>query len=76
MSWDMNLSTKLRAPVERAWLKTGYERGFDGPQGKNLLELQWRAAPGFYAVDIDVAGLVSASDVLFAWGAQSACVVS
>src|SRR6185369_5169742 len=33
-------STKLRAPVERAWLKTGYERGFDGPQGKNLLELQ------------------------------------
>ena len=47
-------STKLRAPVERAWLKTGYERGFDGPQGKNLLELQWRAAPGFYAVDIDV----------------------
>jgi hypothetical protein len=47
-------SAKLRAPVERAWLKTGYERGFDGPQGKNLLELQWRAAPGFYAVDIDV----------------------
>jgi len=47
-------STKLRAPVERAWLKTGYERGFDGPQGKNLLELQWRAAPQFYAVGIDV----------------------
>ena len=47
-------STRLRAPVERAWLKTGYERGFDGPQGKNLLELQWRAAPQFYAVDIDL----------------------
>jgi len=47
-------AARLRAPVERAWLKTGYERGFDGPQGKNLLELQWRAAPGFYAVDIDV----------------------
>ena len=47
-------STELRAPVERAWLKTGYERGFDGPQGKNLLELQWRALPQFYAVDINV----------------------
>jgi hypothetical protein len=47
-------SSKLRPSVERAWIKTGYERGFDGPLGKNLLELQWRLVPRFYAVEMDV----------------------
>ena len=47
-------SSVLRPAIERAWLKTGYERGFDGPLGKNLLELQWRLVPRFYAVEMEV----------------------
>jgi Uncharacterised nucleotidyltransferase len=37
--------------IERLWLRTGYERSFDGPAGKNLVELQWSLLPYFYAVD-------------------------
>ena len=44
-------SKSLTAAVERLWLRTGYERSFDGPGGKNLLELQWALLPYFYAVD-------------------------
>ncbi|MGA7683597.1 MAG: nucleotidyltransferase family protein [Terriglobales bacterium] len=44
-------SKPLTAAVERLWLRTGYERSFDGSAGKNLLELQWRLLPYFYAVD-------------------------
>jgi hypothetical protein len=39
---------------ERAYLKSGYECSFDGPAGRNLLELQWAIQPRFYAVDYDV----------------------
>ncbi|MFZ3342986.1 MAG: nucleotidyltransferase family protein [Terriglobales bacterium] len=41
--------------VERLWLCKGYERSFDGPAGKNLIELQWNLLPYFYAVDPAVA---------------------
>jgi hypothetical protein len=51
-------SSKLCPAVERARLKTGYERGFDGPLGKNLLELQWRMMPRFYAVEMKVEDLL------------------
>lgn len=44
-------SKPLTPAVERLWLRTGYERSFDGAAGKNLLELQWRLLPYFYAVD-------------------------
>jgi len=37
--------------VERLWLHNGYECSFDGPAGKNLLEVQWALLPAFYAVD-------------------------
>ena len=37
--------------IERLWLRTGYERSFDGPAGKNLVELQWSLLPYFYAVN-------------------------
>lgn len=40
--------------VERLWLRNGYERSFDGPAAKNLLELQWNLLPYFYAVDFRV----------------------
>jgi len=42
---------QLAPAVERLWLRAGYEQSFDGPAGKNLLELQWRLLPYFYAID-------------------------
>jgi hypothetical protein len=43
----------LSPAEERAYLKSGYECGFDGAAGRNLLELQWAILPRFYAVDFD-----------------------
>jgi hypothetical protein len=43
------------SPVEeRAYLRSGYELTFDGPLGKNLLEIQWAIVPRFFAVDFSV----------------------
>ena len=39
---------------ERAYLKSGYEFVFDGPAGRNLLEIQFAIVPRFYAVDFDL----------------------
>ncbi len=44
-------SSELSAPIERFWLRKGNERMFDGPAGKNLVELQWAILPHFYAID-------------------------
>ena len=44
-------SANFAPAVERLWLRTGYERSFDGAAGKNLVELQWALLPRFYAVD-------------------------
>lgn len=44
-------SKSLTPAVERLWLRTGYERSFDGAGGKNLVELQWSLLPYFYALD-------------------------
>ncbi|MGB9234940.1 MAG: nucleotidyltransferase family protein [Terriglobales bacterium] len=48
-------SQALSPAVERLFLRTGYERSFDGLSGKNLLELQWNLLPHFYAVDSQAA---------------------
>jgi hypothetical protein len=48
---------KLTAAQEQAYLASGYECSFDGPAGRNLLELQWRILPAFYAVEFDFAEL-------------------
>jgi fructose-specific component phosphotransferase system IIB-like protein len=48
-------SHELSAPVERLFLRVGYERSFDGAAGKNLLELQWNLLPYLYAVDFRAA---------------------
>jgi Uncharacterised nucleotidyltransferase len=45
--------------LERFWLRTGYERSFDGAAGKNLVELQWALLPHFYAVDLRVEDLLA-----------------
>lgn len=47
----------LSEAEERAYLKSGYECAFDGPAGRNLLEVQWAAQPRFYAIDFDMEGL-------------------
>jgi hypothetical protein len=43
---------ELSNSQERAYLQSAYEYMFDGPAGRNLLELQWAAQPRFYAVDL------------------------
>jgi hypothetical protein len=54
-------SANLNPAIERFWLRNGYERSFDGPAGKNLVDLQWALLPRFYAVDLDVEGLLARS---------------
>jgi hypothetical protein len=46
---------------EEAYLRSGYEYTFDGPAGRNLLELQWALQPRFYTVDMDMDGLFQRS---------------
>jgi hypothetical protein len=45
--------------AERLWLRTGYERSFDGAAGRNLVELQWALLPHFYAVNLRVEDLLA-----------------
>jgi Uncharacterised nucleotidyltransferase len=52
-------STELPPAVERLWLRTGYERSFDGAAGKHLVELQWALLPKFYGIDFDVNDLLA-----------------
>ena len=47
----------LSADEEDMYLKSGYECVFDGPAGRNLLEVKWAIQPRFYAVDLDMEGL-------------------
>ena len=51
-------SADLSPALERLWLRIGYERMFDGPAGKNFVELQWALLPQFYAIDFGVEGLL------------------
>ena len=50
-------SQALSPAVERFYLRTGYERSFDGAAGRNMVELQWDFLPRFYAVDCSAAGM-------------------
>jgi hypothetical protein len=50
-------SQALSPPVERFYMRTGYERSFDGAAGRNMVELQWDLLPRFYAVDCSAAGM-------------------
>jgi Uncharacterised nucleotidyltransferase len=47
----------LTKAEESAYRASGYECAFNGPAGRNLLELQWRILPVFYAVDLELEGL-------------------
>ena len=52
-SLGYTVNTQLSEVAERAYLATGYEYTFDGPAGRNLLEIQWNILPRFYALDFD-----------------------
>ena len=47
------VNAQLSEAEERAYLAAGYEYTFDGPAGRNLLEIQWDILPRFYAVKFD-----------------------
>jgi Uncharacterised nucleotidyltransferase len=67
-------SADFTPPVERLWLRTGYERSFDGAAGKNLVELQWALLPHFYAVDLGVEDLLSRAGRTVAGGCEVPCL--
>jgi hypothetical protein len=56
---DLGYSPHVRfSPAEeKAYLKSGYERVFDGAAGSNLLEVQWAIQPRFYSIDFDLNAL-------------------
>lgn len=59
-------SEQLTPPIEAFWLRNGYERSFDCPAGKNVVELQWGIAPRFFAVDLPSRELLQRSQrILF-----------
>ena len=45
----------------RAYLRSGYEYTFDGPHGRNLIEVQWNLLPHFYSVDVNMEDLFARS---------------
>lgn len=52
---------QLGPQEEKAYLATGYEYTFHGPKDPNLIEIQWRVLPRFYAIDFDMAGFIRRS---------------
>jgi hypothetical protein len=46
----------LTPSAERAYLKSGYEYAFDGPKGRNLVEVKWQILPRFYSIGFEVEG--------------------
>ena len=67
-------STDLTAPVERFFLRTGYERSFDSAGGKNLVELQWALLPHFYGVDVRVEDLLARAGKIVVGGYEVPCL--
>ena len=67
-------SADLNPAVERLWLRTGYERSFDGAAGKNLVELQWALLPYFYGVDLGVEDLLARAGRTVVGGCEVPCL--
>jgi hypothetical protein len=55
---------EFTAREEQALLRSGYEEVLHGPQGRNLVELQWRLLPRFYAVNFDLEGLFARAKLI------------
>src|SRR5208282_2315231 len=64
----------LLPPVERLWLRTGYERSFDGAAGKYLVELQWALLPHFYGVDLCAEDLLARAGRTVVGGCEVPCL--
>src|SRR2546425_1328249 len=47
-------SLKLPPREERAYIAAGYELVFDLGEHRNLLEIQWRILPRFFAIDFNI----------------------
>ena len=47
-------SLELTPQQERAYVDSGYEFSFRGGRNRNLVEIQWRVLPRFYAVDFSM----------------------
>ncbi len=67
-------SVDFTPTVERLWLRTRYERSFDGAAGKNLVELQWALVPPFYGVDLSVEDLLVHSGRTVVGGCEMPCL--
>lgn len=67
-------SADLTAPVERFYLRTGYERSFDGAAGKYLVELQWALLPHFYGIDVRVEDLLARAGTAVVGGREVPCL--
>ena len=65
---------KLSPAIERFWLQYGYEQSFDGPAGKNVVELQWALLSKFYAVDLKVDDLLARSVIAIVGGCPMRCL--
>jgi hypothetical protein len=50
---------KLTPAEEKAYRSIGYEYVFDGPLGRNLLEIKWQILPRFYSIDFDIEKIFS-----------------
>jgi len=67
-------SADLSPAVERFWLRTGYERAFDGAAGRNLAELQWALLPRFYVVDLLIEDLLARVGCTIVGGCEVPCL--
>ena len=69
-------SVDLTPTIEQLWLRTRYERSFDGAAGKNLVELQWALVPDFYGVDMRVEDLLVRAGRTVVGGCEMPCLSS
>ena len=67
-------SQDYSSAVERYWLRDGYERAFDGPAGKYLVEMQWRLLPRFYAVELATHDLLERAGRTVVAGQEVPCL--
>ncbi len=67
-------SMDLTLAVERFWLRTGYERSFNGAAGKHLVEMQWALLPRFYSVDLSVEDLLARAGRTVVGGCEVPCL--
>jgi hypothetical protein len=66
---------ELAGARQQAFVRDGYECTYDGPAGRNLLELQWQLAPRFFAVDFDMTAIFARAQTVSMAG-RSVCTLA